>query len=373
MSLRSTISSAASILLLSTHALGSPAYRIDALGPANRQISSVQLNNRSAVTVSVYPEETDGASPMLGETFLIEDGLATSLGSLGGLSVTATGINDRAEVVGWADVGESTLHAIRFHNGQLDDLGPVGPKGSLATAINNPGQIVGDAGYPGGIRAFLRQPNGDIVQLGTLGGDSSLAHDINDAGDVVGAARTAEDNFTAFLYRDGAMTNLGTLGGATSKASAINSRGEIVGLARTLDNEQHAAIFSPGGSSIDLAPNWAQSAAGDINDLGQIVGFVSLTPESGFAAALFSVGQPPTLLQDLIPSDSGWLGLFAAGGINNRGQIVGTGLLGGEVRAFLMTPVPEPATIVLGIAVALLIAHRRNRALPPRARVRAAR
>jgi hypothetical protein len=42
-------------------------------------------------------------------------------------------------------------------------------------------------------------------------------------------------------------------------------------------------------------------------------------------------------LNALIPADSGWYLVFA-GGINERGQIAGTGILNGEVRGFLLTP-----------------------------------
>jgi hypothetical protein len=42
-------------------------------------------------------------------------------------------------------------------------------------------------------------------------------------------------------------------------------------------------------------------------------------------------------LNDRIPAGSGWELLFATG-INERGQIAGTGFLNGQVRGFLLTP-----------------------------------
>lgn len=42
-------------------------------------------------------------------------------------------------------------------------------------------------------------------------------------------------------------------------------------------------------------------------------------------------------LNALIPADSGWA-LTAATAINDAGQIVGTGILDGQTRAFLLTP-----------------------------------
>jgi len=41
--------------------------------------------------------------------------------------------------------------------------------------------------------------------------------------------------------------------------------------------------------------------------------------------------------QDLVPPGSGWKSLFLLG-INDRGQMVGKGLLNGKWRPFLMTP-----------------------------------
>ena len=43
-------------------------------------------------------------------------------------------------------------------------------------------------------------------------------------------------------------------------------------------------------------------------------------------------------LNKLIPAGSGWV-LLQAFGINNSGQIVGTGTIHGEEHGFLLTPV----------------------------------
>ena len=53
-----------------------------------------------------------------------------------------------------------------------------------------------------------------------------------------------------------------------------------------------------------------------------------------------------TNLNSLIDPGSGW-GLYSAQAINDNGQIVGYGNFAGQTQAFLLTPVPEPATMSL--------------------------
>jgi len=49
-------------------------------------------------------------------------------------------------------------------------------------------------------------------------------------------------------------------------------------------------------------------------------------------------------LNTLIPANSGWV-LIAASHINDAGQIVGVGLLNGNLHGFLLTPSAGPAGI----------------------------
>src|SRR5262249_11668421 len=138
---------------------------------------------------------------------------------------------------------------------------------------------------------------GSMVDLGTLGGNYSCAKGVNDAGTIVGEAETVIGGTTmlhAFRYRDGIMTDLGTLGGVTSSASAINSAGLIVGYA-TDTNEVANAFLYDGSKMINLIT--------------------------------------------LLPSNSGWTNLASADGINDAGQIIGSGYLAdGDFQGYLLTP-----------------------------------
>src|SRR5262249_51645833 len=69
-------------------------------------------------------------------------------------------------------------------------------------------------------------------------------------------------------------------------------------------------------------------------------------------------------LNSLLPANSGWT-LTAAYGLNDAGQIVGTGTYNGDPSAFLLTPtslssVPEPSACAILVPTALLLLPRRR-------------
>ena len=97
------------------------------------------------------------------------------------------------------------------------------------------------------------------------------------------------------------------------------------------------------------------SRAYDINNLGQVVG------SSGHPGFLWQDGVM-TDLNDLIPPGAGW-DIRVARAINDSGQIAGYGYVdlgqGDRTHAFVMTPVPEPATII-GLSGAVLLLMRKR-------------
>ncbi len=155
------------------------------------------------------------------------------------------------------------------------------------------------------------------------------------------------------------MTDLGTLGGSTSGANAINASGQITGVAYTngTSNYDHAFLYS-NGKMTDLGTLGGQnvSVGTGINDSGQVVGYAYAS--NGLTAFVDSNGTM-TDLNSLISPSCG-MTLLEATGINDAGQIIGWGTtnVNDVTQGFLLTPVPEPSTLVLlGIGAVSLLAY----------------
>ena len=116
-----------------------------------------------------------------------------SLGSvLGGQWNTAREINDSGQVILWGTpTGATSNHAVFWDGNPLDhaiDLGTFGGSESWAYGLNNRGNVVGwaelsDSTY----HAFVWNGTA-MTDLGTLGGYFSAAFGVNDEGDIVGFA-----------------------------------------------------------------------------------------------------------------------------------------------------------------------------------------
>ena len=301
-----------------------------------------QGNNLSWASISGESAVTSVNSSGIGAGYIANNSITTSavrfdaseptgvvdLGTLGGDSAMATGINSSGAIVGYARNQTGNDRATLFDstgNGANIDLGALGGLSSQSMAIDNAGQIVGWAenvnGDTHGV-IFDATGNGANTDLGTLGGDTSTAMAV-DNGVIVGYAATATDAYHAVLFdADNTSNNLdlGTLGGDFSIARAINGS-LIVGAATTTDGETHATLFDATGAGYNI----------DLNSF--------------------------------IDPASGWV-LTSAQGINADGWIVGYGHLAGAQyieRAFLLKPVPEPASLALLVCGSMAVWRRQRK------------
>jgi hypothetical protein len=74
---------------------------------------------------------------------------------------------------------------------------------------------------------------------------------------------------------------------------------------------------------------------------------------SNYRAFLYDHGVMSDL-NALVSNLDGWT-LQSASAINDSGAIVGYGLLGGAQHGFLLSPVPEPSTLVLSLLGAMVL------------------
>jgi len=119
-------------------------------------------------------------------------------------------------------------------SGGVVQLGTLGGSSSQATGVNNSGEVAGFASLASGYQHAFSTLGGSMIDLGTLGG-SSYAYGINDSGEIVGYSYLADGDQHAFLYLDGSMLDLNSLlpansGWVLEEAFGINASGQITGM-----------------------------------------------------------------------------------------------------------------------------------------------
>ncbi|HJZ83303.1 MAG TPA: hypothetical protein VKD91_23240 [Pyrinomonadaceae bacterium] len=346
---------------------------LDTLGGSTSYAQSI--NNLGQITgASTLPgDPTDPLGDPITHGCLFSNGQIIDLGTLGGYSSGAIGINDTGQVVGDSfppgnsmAYGGFAHHAFLYSGGVMTDLGTLGGQyGSSATGINNSGQVVGQADLPSGpLRGFIYS-NGVMLEIPTPTSGYTVAYANNNQGLVVRTleppASTAQHAFTYDSRNPPVnhppLTDLGTLGGNFCQAISVNDSGWVAGessLPGPPDSESLHAFASLGGGLLDLGtlPGDTFSSAAHINAFGQVVGWSAPADFGTSRGFLWSNGVMQDL-NTLIPADSGWQ-ITSANGINDLGQIVGVGVRNGQQHAVLLT---APTQSILNVGSLVLSFH----------------
>jgi probable HAF family extracellular repeat protein len=255
---------------------------------------------------------------------------------------------------------------------RVTDLGTLGGTTGLAYGINDRGRAAGTANLTakGPLHAFISSREG-LTDLGTLGGLNSVADGPNAGEELAIYSETSEpaykdEDFCGFgnhlqclaaIWRQGKMTPLPALpGGDSAQALAVNNEGQLVGMAEkgTLEKPGYCATpfqvldFEPviwGAKPEEIRelpplPGDTVGVALAVNDKAQVVGTSGLCSNT---TANGLVDGPHAVLWDPDGSvtDLGNLGgtmVNVAAGINNRGEVVGgSSSKDGNLHAFLWT------------------------------------
>jgi len=315
----------------------------------------------------------------------------TNLGTLpGGSSSHAHAINDKGQVVGDSRVrvpgtaGDSQDVMVWDATNGMKDLGHL-PGGDTTSAygINNQGDIVG-WGLCQGRETGFYMPAGKTAQIVTApGGGMCYLFGVNDKHQAIGYGNL-DDGIPAeaFRWHDGSFTGCGRLGEQDSWPNGINANGDIVGKSRaSSDGNDHPFLWTSnhGMKDLGLLPGATSGEATAINDSDTVVGYcdgkngrvpfiwTAATGMKPLSADPHAAGEPAAInsagivvgkgssgavmwvdgmqvnLNRLLPPGRGFK-LTEATGINNKGQIVGTGgegnpVMTGAWRAWLLTPI----------------------------------
>lgn len=238
--------------------------------------------------------------------------------------------------------------------------------GVVAQGINDLGEVVGRFRTNGNplnqTSGFILRTNGTLDVFNAPSVASTSISMLNDSGDIVGETRSDLTPFgliRGFVFKAGTFTEIHMPGADLTRAYGINDSGTIVGHFQNSDAVSRPFVLNAGTFtelSLPNAPGGSASAiAFSISDNGSILG----TYRDSTSVTRTWVRLPDGSYQ--YPDLPG-----SGRAINDAGQITGSYLdpANANIRtAYLATPIPEPASILL-MATSAAVLLRRNRRSP---------
>ena len=288
---------------------------------------------------------------------------------------TPSAISNRGEIVASADqpdhyVGDgdwSDIILFRWRQGRFSRMSDSGE----VHGLNNRGQAVGFRVWPDGEYGFMAW-HGKVKEIrNPLSVEFCEINSINDTGLMAGVVYvhigppeqigTSSERHYAYLWPpNGKPYCIETLPKTVfSEALGINNTGQVIGYVHFKDdwaageNSYHvvyndrAFLWQRGKMTLldQNQPDILDARPVAINNAGEIVGSAYLpSVKSGKYLSHPFLYQNGVLfdLNTLIPANLHWE-LQTVSGINNRGQIIGSGLHNGKTHAFLLTPSGQAA------------------------------
>jgi probable HAF family extracellular repeat protein len=150
-------------------------------------------------------------------------------------------------------------------------------------------------------------------------------------GEIVGGSNTVAGGIDhVFIYYRGAMRDLGAFEGQSSEGTAINDNGQVIGTTGSTGFLWQSGAFH----LLPTLPGGTFNLPAGINNRGDIVGSADIAgPAGAHTRAYLYANGAITDLNLLVEATMPLL--TSASGINNKGQIVASGIDG---QLYLLTP-----------------------------------
>lgn len=301
----------------------------------------------------------DGPGSDLELGYYWQNGQLFPIGTLGEPLSTPNDINASGEIVGASLTALGFLHPFYFScsTGLVDLMAAWPEEEGTARAINDAGQVLVSRAD----QIWLTDKTGSTWELvpSLPGADSNNAVALASNKATLGRSWLG-DKQRSFWSLDGNVLDLGLVPGYDSTSALdCNEDGQVTGLVTGATQTHRSFLWEGGQISLvdDLGGGW--SVASGINNSQMIIGTAHSPVTNDSRAFCYQNGEALSL--DDLTNNESWQ-LHGAEDCDDSGQIVGSGLLEGQWRGYLATPVPEPSALLglVGLCAGLVARRRRK-------------